>query len=255
MRTTYENDWNNQDSSRAGLGAVVDRPVLHRWAGRDPNTDLLSRDGCYRGGSYHCLLLECLLLEYELRRIRRFHRRRTGQTVPQQCAVPGAGIAYAGAHPAGNEVVMDDRQRHLIRETFDRIRPLKGRAGELFYQNLFALAPDVAPMFGNTPMPAQGGKLMQVFEYVVERLEQWDDTTGQLEELGARHVPLGVRPDHYAAVGTALVTTLHAVLGGEFTEEAEEAWEEFYTDLSLVMERGSRRAAEEKAIEDKRRTT
>jgi nitric oxide dioxygenase len=141
--------------------------------------------------------------------------------------------------------VIDARDRRLIRETFDRVRPIKERAGELFYQNLFALAPSVRPMFANTPMPAQGGKLMQVFEYVVERLEQWDAITAQVEELGARHAPLGVQSDHYEAVGTALVTTLRAVLGGEFTEEAEEAWEEFYTDLSLVMERGARRAAEE----------
>jgi hemoglobin-like flavoprotein len=146
--------------------------------------------------------------------------------------------------------VIDDRQQRLIRETFERVRPLKEQAGALFYQNLFALAPGVRPMFANTPMPAQGGKLMQVVEYVVERLEQWETITGRVEELGARHAPLGVQSDHYEAVGTALVTTLRAVLGGEFTEEAEEAWEEFYTDLSLVMERGARRAAE-----DKRTTT
>jgi hemoglobin-like flavoprotein len=140
--------------------------------------------------------------------------------------------------------VIDARQRRLIRETFDQVRPVKERAGELFYRNLFVLAPGVRPMFASTPIAAQGGKLMQVIEYVVERLEQWDAITGQVEELGARHAPLGVLSDHYEAVGTALVTTLRAVLDGGFTEEAEEAWEEFYTDLSLVMERGALQAAE-----------
>lgn len=91
-------------------------------------------------------------------------------------------------------------------------------------------------------MPSQGGKLMQVLAYAVDGVDLWANLTGRVEDLGERHAALGIRSDHYAAVGTALLNTLRTVLGENFTEEAEQAWADFYADLSLVMERGSLRA-------------
>jgi hemoglobin-like flavoprotein len=135
---------------------------------------------------------------------------------------------------------MDERQTRLIRETFAGLRSSEERAGELFYGMLFEQTPGVRKMFQNASMPEQGGKLLQLVAYVVDGLGQWDVLVGRVEELGAQHVGYGVQADHYAAVGTALVTTLRTVLGDAFSAEAEEAWEELYTDLSLVMERGAR---------------
>jgi hemoglobin-like flavoprotein len=151
------------------------------------------------------------------------------------------------------EFVMEKRQQVLLQDSLNRVRPIKERAGVLFYQCLFEQTPELAPMFANTSIERQGGKLMQILEHLVDHLDQWDAITVRAEALGAMHAPLGVQSDHYAAVGTALVTTLSTILGDEFSEEAEQAWEELYTELSLVMERGARRAAES-GIQEKRRT-
>jgi hemoglobin-like flavoprotein len=139
--------------------------------------------------------------------------------------------------------MMSQQQRDLIRASFQRVQPDKERAGELFYQELFALTPELKTMFERASIMTQGGKLMQVIEHAVAGLDQWDALTADLEQLGARHAGYGVRPDHYAAVGVALISTLRKTLGRELSEEAAEAWIEFYTDLSLAMEKGACDAA------------
>jgi len=139
--------------------------------------------------------------------------------------------------------MMSQHQRDLIRASFQRVQPDKQRAGEVFYQELFALTPELKTMFERASIMTQGGKLMQVIEHAVAGLDQWDALTADLEQLGARHAGYGVRPDHYAAVGAALITTLRKTLGAGLSEEAAEAWIEFYTDLSLAMEKGACDAA------------
>jgi hemoglobin-like flavoprotein len=137
-------------------------------------------------------------------------------------------------------VMMSERQRELIRVSFEHVRPIKERAGQLFYEELFVLAPGLAELFAGVSIMTQGGKLMQVLEYAVDHLDQWSALTAQLEQLGARHAGYRVRTDHYAAVGSALIATLKKALGEEFSEEVEEAWIEFYTNLSMTMEKGAR---------------
>lgn len=126
----------------------------------------------------------------------------------------------------------------MVRASFELVRPHKDRAGQLFYEELFTLAPGLREMFAGVSIMAQGGKLMQVLAYTVEHLGEWPAT--ELEQLGARHAGYRVRPDHYAAVGAALINTLKKELGDQLSKEAEEAWIEFYTTLSMTMEKGAR---------------
>jgi nitric oxide dioxygenase len=83
---------------------------------------------------------------------------------------------------------------------------------------------------------------MQVIESAVEPLDQWEAIERELERLGAQHVEYGVKPDDYAPVGAALITTLREMLGEHFAEDTEEARTEFYPQVSLVMERGAAKA-------------
>jgi len=136
--------------------------------------------------------------------------------------------------------MISHRQRELIRASFARIRVNKERAGELFYHNLFTLTPGLIPLFDGTSVTVQGSKLMQILEYVVDHLEEWSTLEETAKQLGARHAGYGVQPDHYAAAGAALMATLTNALGTDFTDETQDAWMEFYTHLSLMMEKGAR---------------
>jgi hemoglobin-like flavoprotein len=64
-----------------------------------------------------------------------------------------------------------------------------------------------------------------------------------VRQLGARHVGYGVRDEHYATVGTALLWTLEKGLAEEFTPEVRDAWAAAYGLLADVMQMGAADAA------------
>jgi hemoglobin-like flavoprotein len=57
--------------------------------------------------------------------------------------------------------------------------------------------------------------------------------------LGARHVAYGVREEHYATVGGAMLDMLAEVLGKHFTTATRQAWLGFYTFIAETMKRGA----------------
>ena len=56
-----------------------------------------------------------------------------------------------------------------------------------------------------------------------------------VQALGRRHDGYGVRDEHYATVGSALLWTLEQGLGAAFTPAVRNAWTEAYGTLASVM--------------------
>jgi hemoglobin-like flavoprotein len=57
--------------------------------------------------------------------------------------------------------------------------------------------------------------------------------------MGARHLDYGVKDEHYATVGAALIDMLSEVLGGKFTPQMREAWLALYGAVEATMKRGA----------------
>ena len=110
-----------------------------------------------------------------------------------------------------------------------------------FYRRLFELAPEVRPLF-NREIGLQARKFSDMLAWVIAHLEHPDELCREMRALGARHRGYGVKVDHYAPLGSALIWMFQHTLGDRFTPEMEEAWLEFYAFLSFEMERGSREA-------------
>ena len=66
-------------------------------------------------------------------------------------------------------------------------------------------------------MRQQGGKLMGMIGFAVERLGQAQQLIPALRALGERHAGYGVRDEHYVTVAAALLWTLEQGLGDSFT--------------------------------------
>lgn len=115
-------------------------------------------------------------------------------------------------------------------------------AALVFYQRLFELDPSLRPLF-KTEIEKQAAKLMDMLAAALSLLEKPDKLAAVLEDLGARHVGYGVRDDHYATVGEALIGMLASVLGEDFTAEARAAWTELYQHIAATMMRGAARVA------------
>lgn len=155
-------------------------------------------------------------------------------------------VGVSGAGPRGWLVGMDPEQIHLVRRSFALVERQKQVAALVFYRRLFSADPSVRPLFRHD-IEEQGRKLMETLAGAVSMLEQPAALAAELERLGARHAGYGVRTEHYATVGGALLGMLSDVLGPGFTAEVRSAWSALYGFLSDAMLRGAETAPERPA--------
>jgi hemoglobin-like flavoprotein len=133
-----------------------------------------------------------------------------------------------------------------IRQSFALVEPIAPQAAALFYDNLFTADPGLRRLFqGN--MAQQGTRLMTMIATAVDLLERPDALVPVLRKLGARHVNYGVRDDHYATVGAALLKTLKQGLGNAYTDDVHAAWVALYRVVSDTMIDAARHAPKAQA--------
>jgi hemoglobin-like flavoprotein len=130
---------------------------------------------------------------------------------------------------------MDSHQISLVKSSwkiFQAINPVI--VGDVFYTKLFMMAPRLRHLFGQ-PKEEQSKKLIDMLSIVVARLDRLDELSEDIRQLALRHAGYGVKADHYAIVGSALLWTLETGLGNEWTGEIKDAWEACYTMLAETM--------------------
>lgn len=135
---------------------------------------------------------------------------------------------------------MTPQHIQLVQNSIPAIAPVADEVAATFYRTLLTRNPGLAPLFARTDMAAQGKALMGMIVWAVQRLNNVDELLPQLRALGQRHVRYGVRTEHYAQVGDALLATLHSMLGAQFTPELREAWTAVYGVVAQTMGEGER---------------
>lgn len=138
---------------------------------------------------------------------------------------------------------MTPAQIALVEQSYAEVRPIAGLAGKLFYERLFEIAPELAPLFKGD-IEEQGRKLMAVLTTAISLLRHPDRLQQALEDLGRRHRAYGVDAAHFAPVGEALIWTLEQGLQDRFTSERREAWLALYQGVTATMLRGLNGAEE-----------
>jgi len=129
---------------------------------------------------------------------------------------------------------MNDSKILLVKNSWDYLANNTENAGEYFYQTLFEIAPSVRPMF-KPDIQDQAKKLVTMLSYVISKLTRLDEIEDQIKGLAQRHVNYGAKPEHYAAVGQALIMMLEYKLDKQWNEPTRDAWIEVYTILSGAM--------------------
>lgn len=142
---------------------------------------------------------------------------------------------------------MTSEQINLVRESFEKVKPVAEEAAVLFYVRLFKLEPDLRRLF-KKDIREQGLKLMQMIGFAVESLDRPDRIVSAVRDLGARHADYGVENRHYETVGAALLWTLEKALDEDFTAETKAAWAAVFSLLAETMKSGARRKAENAAV-------
>lgn len=140
---------------------------------------------------------------------------------------------------------MMPEQVRLVQESFSKVAPIADQAAVMFYDRLFATAPEVKPLF-HGDMKEQRRKLMTMLATVVNNLDNLPSILPAASALAKKHVGYGVEAKHYAPVGAALLWTLEQGLGAAWTKPVADAWTEAYGTLSgyMIGEAYGREAAE-----------
>ena len=122
----------------------------------------------------------------------------------------------------------------VLRETYRRVAAEPHLTGGLFYDRLFEIAPELRSLFP-ADMEQQGIKLMSMLGAIVAKMHDYQALHPLIGDLARRHVRYGARPEHYGAIGEALLWTLDQRLGRDFEGEPREAWNRAYVALMQVM--------------------
>lgn len=130
---------------------------------------------------------------------------------------------------------MTTHQINLIKSSWKMAAGDPVAVGGLFYGRLFKMAPELEPLFRHASITEQSVKLTSLLSYVISKLDRLDDIATEVDKLAKRHVSYGVKEEHYAAVGLALIWTLKRALADDWTEELQDAWLLCYDTLSSAM--------------------
>jgi ferredoxin-NADP reductase/hemoglobin-like flavoprotein len=108
------------------------------------------------------------------------------------------------------------------------------RLTHFFYGRLFAENPQLRTMFPPA-MDVQRERLFAALTRIMTNLDDPEALRGFLGRLGRDHRKFGVEPEHYAAVGGALLATARRFLGEAWTPEVADAWSAAYEAAAGMM--------------------
>jgi len=111
-----------------------------------------------------------------------------------------------------------------------------------FYGRLFVAHPELRDLFPIS-MAAQRDRLVRALGLVVSQAAQLDTIVPFLHELGREHRRFAATPEHYAAIGEALLDTIADFLGDLWTPELAGDWVQAYRLVGRVMIEAAEAAA------------
>jgi hemoglobin-like flavoprotein len=144
--------------------------------------------------------------------------------------------------PAKPSAALTAREVMLVRTSFSLVVPIQMAVASLFYDRLFAIAPELRCLFADD-LSSQKRKLMALLSTCVGKLQDFSTLAPVIKALGARHVTYGAKTAHYAIVAEALIGALRQSLGDAFTPEIQYAWTKVYEVLAATMQAGAAEAA------------
>lgn len=135
-------------------------------------------------------------------------------------------------------MTLNARQADVVRASFENLRHRLEPASMAFYEALFRRAPELRSLFRDD-LAGQGMKFMTTLGTIIRNIDSPDALGDRFAELGRGHALIGVKAQHFAPMGEALIETLGAELGPDFTAEVEAAWRAAYDDLAArIIRRG-----------------
>jgi hemoglobin-like flavoprotein len=136
---------------------------------------------------------------------------------------------------------MNAQQIELVQSSFAEVRLIARSTAEQFFIRLFKLDPSLRALFPSD-LVQHGQALILILGSAIDGLNRLDTLVPTLQKLGVDQATYGMRDEHYATVGSALLWSLEQGLADKFTPAIRSAWTNAYGLVAIVMQTGAREA-------------
>ncbi len=127
---------------------------------------------------------------------------------------------------------------HAIEASLEAVADVLGDPTERVYERLFERSPELREMFVlDTDGSVRGEMLHRVFETVLDLVGEDRFASGQIAAEWVNHRNIGVAPDRFALLFTAMVDVFRDALGPGWSEEYERAWQDVVARVEGVIAR------------------
>jgi hemoglobin-like flavoprotein len=127
-----------------------------------------------------------------------------------------------------HRITRPSEDQRLLKESLDLVAPVADELIAAFYDRLFTDHPNLRPMFPPV-LDTQRERLLKAIIALVTHYDRPQELLPAFAAMGRRHERYGVRIEHYAAVGAALLSTLRRFAGAAWTPAYHGAWVRAYT--------------------------
>lgn len=129
-----------------------------------------------------------------------------------------------------------------IRKSFSTVEENEGLFTSIIYEQLFTRLPEVVTLFKDTDIEKQKRLLMNSLGFMLKNLDNVEKLAEFLQNLGERHSSYGVEEKHFAVFQDAIMVGLEKCLGDSWNENTSNFWQEFLSNIMLIIMQGMRSA-------------
>ena len=127
----------------------------------------------------------------------------------------------------------------LIRESFEKAKPIAGEVADKFYEFLWGDYSQSKALFEGVNMDKQKKALIGSLVFIVDNVDNAEKLVPYLHSMGERHTAYGTQKEHYAWVGQSLLKTFAHFFGEDWTKELEGEWIKAYNFIAETMMEGA----------------
>jgi len=132
---------------------------------------------------------------------------------------------------------MGDLER-LLKESWSLVEEDQDKVAGHFYARVFLSYPNLRDLFP-VQMDVQRSRLLGAIVTAVQTLGDPDKFDAYLRALGRDHRKFHVEPEHYEAVGAALIEAMRTYAGEHWVVEYDQAWADAYAVIAEKMLAGA----------------
>jgi hemoglobin-like flavoprotein len=158
----------------------------------------------------------------------------------------GASVSFADArYPFASRVTR--REWHLLLETWERLQPYADRFASIFFDTLFASAPELRQLFGGASLDAQFLQFAHLLTSLVSAHGDRVELDRRIEAVVAHFGGTRRRANGEDAIRAAIGEMLREVSTSGMPREMRSSWKCAYISLAATLRSAARRASRETA--------